>query len=85
MINRYLHEKNKIFKTTDLAISAYLCTSFQLLDVVKDPSGRAEFMFEKSPDLELAVNNYFNDTAKVSPNQYFHSLKNLKTRIYQEY
>jgi hypothetical protein len=84
-MNANLNLENKIFITTDLAISAYLCTLYKLKEVKKDDLGRSEFIFERTEALENSVSAYFDDTAKVSPNQYFHSLKNLKTRIYQGY
>jgi len=69
---------------TDLALSAYLVMHFKLLELRRVGESRFEFVFEKTPELEKSVENYSNDTATVSPADYFLSLKKLKSKIFME-
>jgi len=75
---------NKIntYRSTDLAITSYLALSFNLLGLERVEGVRYEFVFEKSPELEKAIDSFFNNTAKVSPVDYFNSIKSIKSRIY---
>jgi len=74
--------KKELIGYTDLALSAYLNLCFQTVDVCKQVGNRFEFVYEKTPELDKAIEDYFNNTAQVSPSDYFNSIKSLKSRIY---
>lgn len=66
----------------DLALSAYLNMHFNLMELHKIGENKFEFMFESTPELKECINSYFNNTAAVSPSDYFNAVKRLKTLIY---
>ncbi len=70
------------YRNTDLALSAFLALQFELLGLENITGNRYEFVFKKTSELEGAVSSFFNNTARVSPFDYFNSIKSLKTRIY---
>jgi hypothetical protein len=70
------------YRNTDLALSAFLALQFELLGLDNITGNRYEFVFNKTSALEEAVKSFFNNTARVSPSDYFNSIKSLKTRIY---
>ena len=72
----------KIYRSTDLAISGYLNLYFQFIGMERINDRRYEFLFERSTDLEKAVEAYFSNNAKVNPLAYFNSIKLLKSRIH---
>lgn len=74
-------EVNK-YTTTDLAITAYLVLFFPITNLNRIEGNRFEFAFERTSDLEERVQTFFDNTALVSPTDYFNSLKNLKSRIH---
>jgi len=74
----------RTYRTTDLAISSYLAISFKIISCEKLEGNRFEFVFEKTKELENHLENYFNNSAKVSPIAYFNSIKSIKSRIYSE-
>ena len=71
-----------IYRSTDLAITSYLSLSFKLMALERVEGNRYEFVFERTPELEKAIESFFNNTAKVSPTDYFNSIKSIKSRIY---
>ena len=83
MINTNVLDTNiNAYRNTDLALSGFLALEFELLGLEKITGNRYEFVFKKTPALEEAVQSFFNNTAKVSPFDYFNSIKSLKSRIY---
>jgi hypothetical protein len=70
------------YKTTDLALSSYLSLTVNLLEIVRLEGNRCEFVFQESAELLLKIESFFNNTARVSPVNYFNAIKSLKTRIY---
>ncbi len=71
-----------IYKSTDLAITSFLSLSFNLLECQRIDGNRYEFVFERTAELEGAIESFFNNTARVSPTEYFNSIKSIKSRIY---
>lgn len=73
------------FYTSELALSAALsCLGFQLISLQRQTTGngRVNFTFEQSDELNSAVEDYWSDTARVSPKKYFFSLRELKSRLW---
>ncbi|MGA3150530.1 MAG: DUF5659 domain-containing protein [Candidatus Saccharimonadales bacterium] len=71
------------FRTFDLALSSALVTEgFLVIGIEKSSAGKATFLFETTPALKTAVDNYWSDKLKVNPKAYFDAMKHLKTRIY---
>lgn len=76
--------RHKTAGYTDLALSAFLAMNFKLLELRRIDKDRFEFVFERTPDLEKYQEDYFHNTAQVSPADYFNSIKRLKSQIHME-
>jgi hypothetical protein len=72
------------YTTTDLgSAAALLAAGFALLKLDRETKpGRAFFVFEDSPKLQAALNNYWSGELMVDAKAYFESSKWLKSRIY---
>lgn len=67
----------------DLGLAAALTSlDYKILATEKDESGRTQFVFVKSPELENSVNAYWANTLDVKARYYFDAIKMLKSRIY---
>jgi len=76
----------KEFQTQDLNLSAVLIArGFILQNVTKKPAGKSTFCFTGSRQLEITINEYWNNTLMVNPHEIFNALKLLKNRIYSNY
>ena len=74
-----------LYKTYDLALAAALVAAGFTVDSIEKASyGKASFVFDRSDDLDTAVNRYWADGLRVNPKAYFDVIKHLKTRIYSE-
>ncbi|OGC79860.1 hypothetical protein A3K01_03995 [candidate division WWE3 bacterium RIFOXYD1_FULL_43_17] len=82
MNDRINNKQINTYRSTDLAITSFLSLSFNLIALEKVEGNRYEFVFERTPELEKAIESFFNNTAKVSPTDYFNSIKSIKSRIY---
>lgn len=72
------------YTTTDLGSAAALLAAgfaLQKLDRETNP-GRAYFVFEDSPKLRTALDDYWSGGLMVDAKAYFESSKWLKSRIY---
>lgn len=83
-----MEQTEKVFRTSDLNMSAYLlCAKVELLDVEKDkiPGSRRSYMiFRKNPGHDKLVTEYFNCKGKVVAKEFANHLRDLKARIYAE-
>jgi hypothetical protein len=72
------------FNSSDLALSGFLATRFNLLEAKRVDGNRFEFSFESSIELLKTVSDYFTNHATVNPAEYFQKIKLLKSQIYSE-
>lgn len=73
---------DNIYKTPDLAESAYLLVSgFPFISMQKDADGRAFFIFKDSPELQKAVIEFISDTARVAPRRFYYCWRDLRGKI----
>jgi len=82
MNNSIKNEQINIWFSTDLSICSYLSMNFDLIRLVRIEGNRYKFVFERTAALEQAIEAYYNNTVKVSPFDYFNSIRSLKSRIY---
>jgi hypothetical protein len=82
MIGKNDHEK--LVPCTDLALASYLVSIFTIVKIDATNSNKVIFLFKDSPELQKSINAFWNNTAKISPLDYFNNIKNLKTRIHLE-
>lgn len=76
-----------MYETSDLCLATTLYTvghSIYEMKVSKVKGKQvAVFNFEESPDLDIAINSYWDHNLKVDPKLFFTNLKELKGRIYE--
>lgn len=77
--------KQLTIRVKDLALAASLIScGFEVLDTIRDASGRVHFEFAQTDELEHAANAYWADTLQVKARTYSDALKMLKSRIYSD-
>ena len=82
MIKKRLRE-NDTFVTQELSlIGALLAWNFPLTTVDKTDPKKVIFVFPNSPELQKAIQTFWNDTGVVTPKKYFNALREAKSRIY---
>jgi len=73
------------YPISDLGAAAYLVTiGSNLIRLDRENPRRIQFVFEHSHDLERAVEDYWNGSARVAPLSLQQSQKTLKSRIYAD-
>ena len=75
---------NLAFRSSDLALVAFLVLRFAVVEIDRSTPKRAVFVFQKSEELEQQVNLFWAGQIKIEPRAYFESIKGIKTRIYSE-
>lgn len=73
-----------IWSSTDLAIASFLNLNFELIDLHNVEGNKFEFLFKDTPELHIAIEDFYSNKALVNPFNYFNSIKNLKSRLYSK-
>ncbi len=74
-------EEEKKYTTSDLYLTAYLkMKGFKFL--VEKIKTKASFIFEQSPELSSAVNEYLTQSGSCEPLSYVNCIKNIKNLLY---
>ena len=71
------------YTTSDLALATTLSLFFPIETIDKTNPKRALFVFEKSPDLDKTIYEFYHDTLKIAPQVFFSKLREVKTRLYE--
>jgi hypothetical protein len=72
------------YQTYDLNLAGYICASgIQLVTHTTDGT-RTTFCFDKTPELQQLVEDYYQMKAVINPLHYGSALKILKNIIYQK-
>lgn len=71
------------FRTSDLALAAFLRLQDYLINDVHTESGRASFSFEDDTKRESLVFQFFNRKTTVEPLAFLEQIRNLKSLIRQ--
>lgn len=76
--------KNKsYYETQSLSLAATLVSLGLALDsVVKDPGGKATFIFPQTKELNRIIELFWKRELKVEPNNFWEAQRFLKSRIY---
>lgn len=83
MINKKL-EKD-VFMSQELSlVAALLAWNFPLVSINKLNSGKVMFVFSNTPELQKAIQAFWNNTGIITPKKYFYALREAKSRIYGE-
>lgn len=81
-----MNEEQDIYKSSDLATVAFLyLLGHPLIEVENTKFGKSFFFFKNSKKLERDLEDFWQKEVKVEPQEYFDSIKKIKTRIYQDY
>lgn len=76
--------KNKsYYETQSLSLASTLISLGLSLDsVVKDPEGKATFIFPQTEELNQIIEIFWKRELKVEPNSFWEAQRFLKSRIY---
>jgi hypothetical protein len=82
-----MNKNNDVFKTMDLSLAAFLKTIGHQIDRidVRHQGRKATICFEYTDDLLNDKNKFFNGEAKVDPQSFSNNIRNLKSRINNEF
>lgn len=69
--------------TPELSLAAALLTLGFVPTIQKIAEHKFIFIFQQSPQLEKAINDYWNNQLKLNPKLYWNSVRELKARIYE--
>lgn len=74
-------EQETNYKTSDLYLAAFLKLKGFKMSVEKNRN-KAIFIFEKTDELVVLINDYLNEGGSCQPLLYTNSIKNLKNLLY---
>ena len=74
-------EQNLRYTTSDMYLAAYLKLKGLKLLVEKNKN-KATFIFDKTEELTIYVNEYLNENGSCEPLLYTNAIKNLKNLLY---
>lgn len=78
------HIKNEYFETTDLHLACAISLFFPINSIENNPkTNRSSFLFTREAGLDELVQQYWQNTLQVSPQQYSAQLRLVKTRLYE--
>ncbi len=76
------NETKKEKSLADIALVTYLvCENFEIvrIDKPKQSTGKSFFVFNSTDELNAAILKFFNKQARVEPNLFHETLRNLKS------
>jgi hypothetical protein len=72
-----------LYKTTDIALGSTFLSYGLKLEAVDKSNPKVIFLFRKEKGIEEIAQGFWSHNLLVDPLLYFNSLKELKTRLYQ--
>lgn len=76
---------NKYYSSNDLALASFLSLHFPIEALDKTNPDKTFFLFLRSEELEKLIEAYWKRKVQVNPQDYFSAIKNVKSRLYQDY
>ncbi|MBI4065334.1 hypothetical protein HY409_03115 [Candidatus Gottesmanbacteria bacterium] len=83
-MNTSVIDENKYLISADLALVTTLSLFFPIQSIDKSIPRKAQFVFQKTRELEQAVSDYWQQKLSVEPQAYFNQLKFIKARLYSQ-
>jgi hypothetical protein len=77
-----MNEDKNLYYCTDLSLASALVLKFPIDKIDSANTKKVVFIFIDSTQLQNNIENFWNNSMRVSPLEYFNSIRNLKTRIY---
>lgn len=81
-MNILTHESTDVFTTSDLSLVVTLSLHHPILEIRKNVSGRAQFLFKRNENLVAHVEDYWSGKLLVDPRAFFNQLRDVKARLY---
>lgn len=81
--NQHNIQDELVFKTSNFSLATTLSLFEPLDNITWKDKDTAEFVFIKTPNLDLCVERYFNHDLLVDPQNFYYQLKQLKSRLYE--
>jgi len=73
-----------IYTTNSLALASAIALFSPVLDITRDlKKNNCIFSFEKTPEVEKTISDYWNKKLLVDASEHFEKIKILKARIYE--
>jgi hypothetical protein len=76
---------NKYYDTSDLSLASFLSLYFPIDYLNKTNPEKVIFCFLRSEELENLIEAFWRRKVQVNPQDYFAAIKNVKSRLYQDY
>ena len=71
------------FATTDFPLAASLISvGYKLRVIDRQPTGRAEFIFDRSASLDTTIQAFWCGDLRIEPKLFFANQKMLKSQLY---
>lgn len=81
-IHKDLDDK-EFYKCHELSlIAALIAWDFNPVGLEKSDSQKVIFLFHDTPDLQKAIQAYWDETGQITPKKYFFALREAKSRIH---
>ena len=77
-----INTEQKTFTSSDLAIVAAISLYYPIIEVDKTNPRKAQFVFERTSNLDSLLEKYWNKELLIEPRAYFDQVKAIKTRLY---
>lgn len=75
---------NKYYSSNDLALVSFLSLYFPIDAIDRKDTLKVTFLFIRSHELEQLIETYWKRKVQVNPQDYFNSIKNVKSRLYEK-
>ena len=70
------------YQTSDLSLATTISLFQPIEKIDRSNPRKSVFCFQKTPELEKLIDEYFRNEIKVSPQVYFNQLRAVKARLY---
>ncbi len=79
-----IEKTNNLYQTADMACAAALSLIFPIEAIDRTSGRRVFFLFTRSEEFDLLVQEFWRGEVQVEPRAYFDSIKAIKTRLYDQ-
>lgn len=70
------------YRTSNFPLAVVLSLHFPVEDIEKEHnSQRAFFVFKSTPELEQVISDYWADSLRIEPKEFYNQTKTLKSRL----
>ncbi len=73
-----------LYRVSDFPLIAAITVWLPIFAVDRTDPRRTYFLFERSNELDVIVANYNRRELRVEPQTYYHAIKNVKARLYED-